>query len=188
MTPVSISPILRLLQSVLLLASLSGCAPAPVSVDEPANDPAGITEADAEEISGSETDFFIDEGMDLSGIDVCEILPVDDVAAIVGPLDPDTPKVMLSIDREVGCQYYNTSGEFFEVQLYPLDQWALQEIILNDVEALEGIGDGAFIGNYSDSLTLRTLVEATTVISARVSNQDLNTAVALYELTLENLP
>lgn len=138
--------------------------------------------------SDSEADFFTDEDKDLTGIDVCEMLPREEVVEIVGALDPDSPAVMISIDREVGCQYYNTSGEFFEVQLYPLDQWGLQEIILNDVELLEGVGAGAFIGNYSDALTLRTLVEGVTVISTRVSTKDLDTAMALYELTLENLP
>ncbi|MDF1500140.1 MAG: hypothetical protein P1P76_06710 [Anaerolineales bacterium] len=182
------SHVLRLLPGVLLIALLSGCGQAPVSIDEPANEPAEIADDDAEEISGSEAEFLIDEGMDLSGIDVCTMLPLKQVAAIAGPLDQETPREMISIDREVDCQHYNTSGEFFEVQLYPLDQWALQEIILNDVQAMEGIGDDAFLGTYSDAITLRTLVEGTTVISTRVSNMDLNTAIALYELTLESLP
>ena len=128
-------------------------------------------------------------GIDLSQIDVCELLPVAEVEAVTGPLRQDSTKPTLSLDRERGCKYIDAKhGRFYEVALYPLDQWNLAKRTLKDAQPVAAVGDGAYLGTYSDCKWLQVLVKDRVVIGARVGDENQATALALYEVMLKHLP
>jgi hypothetical protein len=128
------------------------------------------------------------EGLDLAAVNVCELLPVAEIEAVVGALR-DAPKETISLDREKGCQYIeDANGQFFEITLYPLDHWGLVKYTLNEAAPLEGVGDGAYTGAYSDAAVVEVLVKDRAVIGVRASDENQQTALALVEIALQHLP
>lgn len=72
--------------------------------------------------------------------------------------------------------------------MYPLDHWGLVKYTLNEATPLEGLGDGAYTGAYSDAAVLEVLVKDRAVIGVRVSDESQETALTLYEITRKHLP
>ena len=153
--------------------------PAQVAADAPA---AAASDAPSEALEEA-------QGIDLTAVNVCELLPVAEIEAVVGALRDGSPKETISIDREKGCQYIDdANGQFFEITLYPLDHWGLVKYTLNEAAPLEGVGDGAYTGAYSDAAVLEVLVKDRAVIGVRASDESQQTALALYEIALKHLP
>jgi hypothetical protein len=141
---------------------------------------------DAEDTAGEALDAA--EGINLAAINVCELVPVAEIESVVGALR-NAPEETISLDREKGCQYIeDANGQFFEITLYPLDHWGLVKYTLNEAAALEGVGDGAYTGAYSDAAVLEVLVKDRAVVGVRVSDENQQTALALYEIALKHLP
>jgi hypothetical protein len=131
-------------------------------------------------------DSFAEEGMDLTDVNVCAMIDPSDVAAITGD-GITSQEEMISIEGEKGCRFQGASGNYYEIQLYPLSHWGLVDIILNEAEEIPGVGDGAYRGNYSDSAYIKVLAAGKAEISVRVSDKSLDHALALYELALQEL-
>jgi len=150
-----------------------------VPAEEPGEADTGVEAAEG---------YLPDDGMDLSGVNVCQLLDPAAVAAVVGEEIDADPQEMLSIDREKGCRFDGVSGNYYEITLHPLDQWGLTEYILNEPQELPGVGDGAFSGSSSDAALIRVLAAGRVVIEVRVSDEDPDHALGLYELALQSLP
>ncbi|MBN2554354.1 MAG: hypothetical protein JXA97_00320 [Anaerolineales bacterium] len=171
---------------MLLLGLLvSGCSNSESTPIEPSA--AEPVSAASEDLDSPNNEYDLEDGMKLEGVDVCMLLPRPAIEAIIGVIR-DEVEPTLSIDREVGCRFINADGVFFEVQLYPLDQWALAEITLLDAESVPGVGAGAYVGTYTDAITLKGLIENEVVISVHVGDSNLDTAIALFNIMADNLP
>ncbi|MBN1267876.1 MAG: hypothetical protein JXA25_20460 [Anaerolineales bacterium] len=182
---------LIVLITALVLSACSGPAAEESTsgeLQEPDQQPAESSNENPEEEAEAPVEFFVDEGMDLSGVDVCALLDTAEMDAVTGEEISTPPEQMITIDREKGCRFDSPSGHYYEIQLYPLDQWALTEFVLYEAQELPGVGDGAFQGMYSDAVSIRVLVSGKTVIAVRVSDENLEHALGLYELTLQSLP
>lgn len=172
----------QLIVVLLLVWSVAACGNAgtPAPTQSPAKPIAKAEPSSVEPASA---------GLDLSNVDVCQLIPAAEVEAIVGPLRKDSAKPTLSLDRERGCKYIEDKhGQFFEVELYPLDQWNLAKRALKDAQPVAGVGDGAYLGTYSDCKWLKVLVKDRVVIGVRVGDEDQTSALALYEVMLKHLP
>jgi hypothetical protein len=131
----------------------------------------------------------INEGTDLNGVNVCSLISLEEVAEVTGALREDETEEEIQMDREVGCRYYDQQGRWYVLTFYPLDQWGLVELTLNEAEAVEGVLDGAWLGRYSSNeLLLKALVDGEMVISAHVSDGNLETAIQLVELANQYRP
>ncbi len=186
-TPVRLVLLITAGLLALVMASC-GSQDTAAPASQPASDAAPAVEApnDTEEIAVEALDEA--EGIDLAAINVCELLPVAEIEAVVGALR-DAPKETISLDREKGCQYIeDANGQFFEITLYPLDHWGLVKYTLNEAAPLEGVGDGAYTGAYSDAAVVEVLVKDRAVIGVRASDENQQTALALYEIALQHLP
>ncbi len=185
-------PLSVFLPAVLII--LSACS-APLPVETSGLDASQPTsqgeESEAAESSALELEdeFSIEEGTDLEGVDVCSLLPIQEVGALVGPLREEETETTLSLDREVGCMYHDQEGHFYEVTYYPLDHWGIAEFTLNNVQAVDGVLDGAYLGTYSGGeITLKALVNGELVIGVRVCTGEQATAAALADLAAANRP
>ena len=102
-------------------------APATEAPDEVA------TEASGETFSEAPSEA---QGIDLSAVNVCELLPIAEIEAVIGKLRDTSPKETISIDREKGCNYIDdANGHFYEITYYPLDHWGLVKYTLNEATA-----------------------------------------------------
>ncbi len=170
-----------LVSILLLVLLLAACGSAPISAS-----PAPLATKPNNNSQPADTTAT---GIDLSQVDVCELLPVVEVEAVIGPLRQDSTKPTRSLDRERGCHYVDAQqGRFYEVELYPLDQWNLAKRTLKDAQPVADVGDGAYLGTYSDCKWLKVLVKDRVVIGARVGDEDQASALALYEVMLKHLP
>ncbi len=128
-------------------------------------------------------------GIDLSQVDVCELLPVAEVEAVIGSVRKNSTKPTISFDRERGCKYIEAKhGQFYEVTLYPLDHWGLVKVTLKDAQPVADVGDGAYVGTYSDSIWLQVLVKDRAVVGVRAGDESQASALALYQVMLKHLP
>ena len=91
--------------------------------------------------------------------------------------------------REKGCNYVDdANGHFYEYHLLPTYYWGLVKYTLNEATPVEGIGDGAYWGTNLDAITLEVLAKDRAVIGVRVSDENQDTARALYAIALKHLP
>jgi hypothetical protein len=128
-------------------------------------------------------------GTDLDGVQACELVSNAEVAAIVGPLREDETEEDISLAGEVGCQFHDQEGHFYTLTYYPISEWTIAELTLNNPEPVEGLLDGAWMGSYSGGeITVKALVEEEMVIGAHISVSDLELARELVELLAANRP
>ncbi|CAG0932278.1 hypothetical protein TFLX_02516 [Thermoflexales bacterium] len=175
--------IAQLMIVLVLTLSVAACGNAPTS-----SSPAQLTTKpnnNSQPVSAEATTA----GIDLSQVDVCELLPVAEVEAVIGAVRQGSTKPTRSLDRERGCHYVDAKHvRFYEVELYPLDQWNLAKRTLKDAQPVADVGDGAYLGTYSDCKWLKVLVKDRVVIGVRVGDEKQATALALYEVMLKHLP
>ena len=176
------APLSLILFLGLLVAGCSSGESTPI--EPPATEPVSAV---SDEVDIPTDAYDLEGGMELADVDVCTLLPRPAIEAIIGGIR-DEAEATISIDREVGCRFINGDGIFFEIQLYPLDQWALAEVTLLDAEPVTGVGAGAFVGTYPDAITLKGLIENEVVISVHVGDSNLETAIALFNVMADNLP
>lgn len=174
----------------VVMAACGGQGPATAPTNPPASEMAPIPEPLAEAVPEPPSESSGEaQGIDLATVDVCQLLPVAEIEAVVGKLREGSPKETISIDREKGCEYIeDVNGHFYEITVYPLDHWGLVKYTLNEATPLDGVGDGAYTGAYSDAAALEVLVKDCAVIGVRVSDEKQQTALALYELARKHLP
>lgn len=125
--------------------------------------------------------------IDLKKIDVCTLIPTPELESVIGKIRPPA-KPTTSIGEEKGCHFRNDKGRFFEVTIYPLQEWKMVTHTLKDPKPLANVGDGAYTALYSDSLWLEALVKDRAVLAVRVSTKKLEDATALYQLAVKHLP
>ncbi|MEO1436003.1 MAG: DUF3558 family protein [Bacteroidota bacterium] len=129
------------------------------------------------------------KGLDFSNFDPCGTIPAEAIAAVVGELRSEATKRITELAEEKGCQWVNTKGNFFEIIYYPLSEWELADVTTYQAEKIEGIGDGAYLGKYSDAHFIKVLVKDKAMIGVRASNKDLDMAKALFNtVALKYLP
>jgi len=182
-TAIFLAALLAGLGMILSACGGPAAAPAPVITEIREAGETPVLEAPGEELGLDQA------GTSLEGINVCELIPPEDVAAITGPLREDETEPDISLDREVGCAYHDQAGHWYYLTYYPLDQWALAEYTLPDPETLPGVLDGALLGRYSDSeVNLEALVKGELVIGAHVSQGGQDTALVLVQLAYTYRP
>lgn len=169
-----------------LLVSACGSSPEPGLVDAEI-----IAQAVDGESDDIETDVYDsdEEGTNLEGLNVCEQIPLQEIAAITGPLREDETKQDLSFAGESGCEYHDQEGHWFYITYFPLSHWGLAELTLPEPESLVGVLDAAFLGRYSNSeVFLKALAANELVIGAHVSDGGEETAAKLVELAYKYKP
>src|SRR5512139_774740 len=138
----SVAALVPILLLALLLVACSGTTTTPAPTQPAAKSDNTSNPVSAEPASA---------GIDLSQVDVCQLIPVAEVEAVIGTVRKDSTKPTLSLDRERGCHYVEAKhGRFYEVELYPLDHWNLAKRTLKDAQPVAAVGDGAYLGTYSD--------------------------------------
>lgn len=201
MRRVRLTQFILIITAVALVLAMTSCSSqdngtSPPSQSTPESAPAtealpeAATDAPIEVATTASADILSEaQGVDLSAVNVCELLPVAEIEAVIGKLRDTSPEETISIDREKGCNYLDdANGHFYEITYYPLDHWGLVKYTLNEAKPAEGIGDGAYWGTYSDAIMLEVLAKDRAVIGVRVSDENQDTARALYEIALNHLP
>jgi len=172
--------------SLIALSGCSGTAEEPPAVMEEEQD--GEEQQEESALDDFEYDPY-EGGTDLDGVNLCQLVPVGEVSAIVGPLREDETEEDISLAGEAGCKYYDQEGHFYVLTFYPLMEWGVVEYTLNDAEKVAGLLDGAWMGSYSGGeITLKALAEGEMVIGTHISTGDLDTARQLIELGYQHRP
>jgi len=137
--------------------------------------------------SGADDYYYI--GTSLEGINVCELIPLDEIVNIVGALREVETEVDISLAGEAGCKYVDQEGQWYYVTYYPLGDWSFAELTLNDAVEVTGLLDGAWKGIYSsDEIHIKALAADEMVIGAFVSDGLEKTAISLVKLAFLHRP
>jgi len=183
------SILVLILVSVLALSACGGSSPEPDVIDQ---DLSSHTDDEETEVTGpspSDADDYYYIGTSLENIDVCKLIPVDEIINIVGSLREEQTEVDISLAGEVGCKYVGQDGQWYYVTYYPLGDWGFVEYTLNESEQVDGLLDGAWKGIYSsDEIHIKALVADEMVIGAFVSDGLEETSISLVELLYEYRP
>lgn len=178
-----------ILVSVLVLSACGGGSPEPDVVDQELSSHTDDLETDDTDAVPSAADDYYYIGTNLEGVNVCDLIPLEQIINIVGALREDETEVDLSLAGEVGCKYVDQDGQWFYVTYYPLGDWGFVEFTLNESEKIDGVLDGAWMGVYSsDEIHIKALAADEMVISAFVSDGMEETAISLVELLYEYRP
>ena len=178
-----------ILVSVLVLSACGGGSPEPDVIDDDLSSHAGDDDLDEPDAVPSGADDYYYIGTNLDGLDVCELMPLEEIINIVGALREDETEVVISLAGEVGCKYVDQHGQWYYVTYYPLGDWGFVEYTLNESEKFDGLLDGAWKGVYSsDEIHIKALAADELVIGAFVSDGLEETAVSLVELLYEYRP
>ena len=137
--------------------------------------------------SGADDYYYI--GTSLEGLNVCEVIPLNEIVNIVGALRENETELEISLAGEAGCKYVDQKGRWYYVTYYPLGDWEFAEYTLTDPEKIDGLLDGAWKAAYSsDEVHIKALAADEMVIGAVVSNGMEETATSLVELLYEYRP
>jgi len=178
-----------LLFSVLVLSACGGGSPEPDFVDQELSSHTDDLETDDTDAVPSGADDYYYIGTNLEGVNVCELIPLEQIIIVVGALREDETELDLSMAGEAGCKYVDQDGQWYYVTYYPLGVWDFVEYTLNESEKLEGVLDGAWKGVYSsDEIHIKALAADEMVIGAFVSDGLEETAISLVELLYEYRP
>ena len=178
-----------LLVSVFVLGACGGGSPEPVAADQELSSQTDDFETDDTDAVPSGADDYYYIGTNLEGVNVCELIPVEEIVNVVGALREDETKVDLSLAGEVGCKWVDQDGQWYYVTYYPLGDWGFVEYTLNESEKMDGILDGAWKGVYSsDEIQVKALAADEMVIGAFVSDGSEETAISLVELAFKFRP
>ena len=178
-----------ILVSSLLLSACGGDSPEPDVVDQELSSHADDIETDDTDAVPSGADDYYYIGTNLEGVNVCELIPLEQIINVVGALREDETEVDLSMAGEAGCKYVDKGGQWFYVTYYPLGDWDFAEFTLNESEKIEDVLDGAWKGVYSsDEIQIKALAADEMVIGAFVSDGLDETAISLVELLYKYRP
>ncbi len=187
------SKIQQLAGLILIMAFLlSACGGGAAEPDVTAPDQiSGSDDLDLEEAVpvpvGADDYYYI--GTSLEGVNVCELIPLEKIVNIVGPLREDETEVEISLAGEVGCKYVDQDGQWYYVTYFPLGDWGFAELTLNEAVEVSGLLDGAWKGVYSsDEINIKALAADEMVIGAFVSDGLEETAISLVKLAFEYRP
>jgi hypothetical protein len=125
--------------------------------------------------------------IDLKSLDVCTLIPADQVAHTIGTLSGQG-KPTISVAEEKGCEWTNDKGNFADLIVNSPFDWDLQKALNPDYTALGGIGDDAFTIKHTDALELWVLLTNRAILEVRVSSQNQNQAGQLALLLMHKLP
>lgn len=178
-----------ILVSLLLLSACGSGSPELDVIDEDLSAHTDDEDAEVTDASPSGADDYYYIGTSLENVDVCELIPLEDIINIVGGLREDETEEAISQAGEVGCKYVDQKGQWYYVTYYPLGDWSFAEYTLNESEVVDGLLDGAWKGVYSsDEIHIKALAADELVIGAFVSDGLEETAVSLVELLYEYRP
>lgn len=177
---------LILIMAFLLSACGGGAAELEASALEQSAGSDDLDEADPVP-SGADDYYYI--GTSLEGVNVCELIPLEEIVNIVGALRGDEGEVDISLAGEAGCKYTDQEGQWYYITYYPLGDWGFAELTLNDAVEVDGLLDGAWKGVYSsDEIHIKALAADEMVISAFVSDGLDKTAISLVKLAFLHRP
>jgi len=126
-----------------------------------------------------------EKGMDLSHVNVCQLITKDDVASVFGPVR-DEPKEDPPNGNEKGCTYYNQEGHFVDISLSPLDDWNLILQLNPDAKPISDIGGHHAVSKPGvDSLEVWVHQDGKAVINVRDSLQDADQARKFAEMAVK---
>ena len=126
-------------------------------------------------------------GMDLSRVNVCQLISKEEVASVFGPVR-DEPKEDPPSGQDKGCTYYNQEGHFVDIILKSLEDWNSILQLNGNAKPIPDIGGyHAYSASKPDSLEVWVLREGKAVINIRDSVQDADQAKKFAELTLKIL-
>ncbi len=178
-----------ILVSVLVLSACGDGSPEPDVIDDDLSSHTSDDDLDESDAVPSGADDYYYIGTNLDGLDVCELMPLEEIINIVGALREDETEVVISQAGEVGCKYVDQQGQWYYVTYYPLGDWGFVEYTLNESEEINGLLDGAWKGVYSsDEIHFKALAADELVIGAFVSDGLEETAISLVELLYEYRP
>jgi hypothetical protein len=161
-----------ILCAILLVAALTACGgartdgvPSAATDASVAPPPAPIASPNARTGAGG-------PGIDQTKLDVCALLPRDQVEAAIGALT-EAPKPSITIGSEVGCEYVVDQGRGYEITVYNLDRWELIPTFIDGTTPVAGIGDGAYAAKgVGGGTALYVLLRGRAVVGARVNGAD----------------
>ncbi len=178
-----------ILIGLFALGACGGSSPEPDLIDQDLSSPAVDDDAGVTDPIPSSADDYYYIGTNLEDVDVCDLIPLEEIINIVGALREDEIEVGISLAGEVGCKYVGQDGQWYEVTYYPLGDWGFVEFTLNEAEQVSDLLDGAWKGVYSsDEIHIKALAEDDMVIGAFVSDGLQETAISLVELLYEYRP
>ena len=181
--------LILILISILALSACGGGSPEPDVIDQDISSHADDEDTEVTDASPSGADDYYYIGTSLEGVDVCKLIPLDEIINIVGALREDETEVDISQAGEVGCKYVDQDGQWYYVTYYPLGDWGFVEYTLNESEQVDDLLDGAWKGVYSsDEIHIKALATDEMVIGAFVSDGLEETAISLVELLYEYRP
>lgn len=178
-----------ILVCVLVLSACGGGSPEPDLIGEDLSPQANAEDAEVKDASPSGADDYYYIGTSLENVDVCKLIPLEDIINIVGGLREDETEAVIGQAGEVGCKYVDQKGQWYYVTYYPLGDWSFVEYTLNESEKVDGLLDGAWKGsNSSDEIHIKALAADELVMGAFVSDGLEETAIRLVELLYEYRP
>jgi hypothetical protein len=172
-----------ILCAILLIAALAACGGArtdgapSAATDASVAPPAPIASPSASiDVGGP--------GIDQTKLDVCALLPRDQVEAAIGALT-EAPKPSITIASEVGCEYVVDQGRGYEITVYNLDRWELIPTFIDGTTPVVGIGDGAYAAKaVGGGTALYVLLRGRAVVGARVNGADTSQFRRLLDVAL----
>jgi hypothetical protein len=178
-----------ILVCVLVLSACGSGSPEPDLIDEDLSSHTEDEDVEGMDASPSGADDYYYIGTSLENVDVCKLIPLEDIINIVGGLREDETEVVIGQAGEVGCKYVDQKGQWYYVTYYPLGDWGFVEYTLNESEEVDGLLDGAWKGvNSSDEIHIKALAADEMVLGAFVSDGLEETAIRLVELLYEYRP
>lgn len=178
-----------ILVSALALSACGGGTPEPEGIEIDLSSPTDDVEQDEPDAGPAAADDYYFIGTNLEGVDVCTLIPREEIMNIVGALREDETEVEISLAGETGCKYVGQDGLWYYLTYYPLGDWEFVEYTLNNSAKVDGLLDGAWMGLYSsDEIHIKALAAEEMVIGAFVSDGSEETATSLIKLAFKFRP
>ncbi len=120
---------------------------------------------------------------DVGSLDICALVPVADVAGVVGHAGARGSAEPNAGTYATDCTYTIESGgssEYAMIWAYPLELWMPEA--RDDIEEVSGLGDAAFVTTSGSFTQVHVLVEGDIYIDVRAGTPE--QARALAELAL----
>ena len=179
---------LVLILALLLSACGGGAAEPDVAAPDQISSSDDLDPEDAVPVPDGADDYYY-IGTSLEGVNVCELIPLEEIVNIVGALREDETEVEISLAGEAGCKYVDQDGQWYYITYFPLGDWGFAELTLNEAVEVSGLLDGAWKGVYaSDEINIKALAADEMVIGAFVSDGLEETAISLVKLAFEYRP
>src|SRR5215217_5068499 len=173
-----------ILCAILLVAALVACGGARTDGVPSATTDASVAPPPAPIASPNASTDAGGPGIDQTKLDVCALLPRDQVEAAIGALT-EAPKPSITIGSEVGCEYVVDQGRGYEIMVYNLDRWELIPTFIDGTTPVAGIGDGAYAAKaVGGGTALYVLLRGRAVVGAQVNGADTSQFRRLMDVAL----